>query len=287
MGRGMAKNLLDKGYAVTVVAHRNRQPIDELLARGADEAADLAALAVANEIVITCMPSLAAVSSVIGGANGLIENMKPGSVLIDATTSDPALTRELGERAAARDVAMLDAPLLKGPKQAWEGTISILAGGDEAVFERCRPVLQAMASEVFHVGPLGHGHSYKICNNAVSLGVGALLSEVFVTAAKQGLDLSTLFKVLSASNANSARLQDMGPRFIEGNHSPAFMTDTALKDSRLYCKLAEDAGTVHLVGDATRYALTMASNLGYGRDNNSRMATALAKVTGTALPEKG
>ena len=284
MGHGMAKNLIEAGYPLTVIAHRSRERIEDLKRRGAAEATGLAALAAASEVIITCMPSMAALARVFEGPEGLLAVASPGTIIIESTTSDPEVTKTYGAIAAERGVTILDAPLIKGPKQAWEGTIGIAVAGDKAKIDAIWPMLEAMAERITYAGTLGNAHTLKLLNNAMAQGIGALASEIFTVAAKKGVDLELLYDFLSHSNAHSRRLEDSGPRIMTGNHELAFAVDTALKDVTLYTRMAGDAGALHLAGDATRNLLRIASGAGYGGGNITRVATALARIAVTRLP---
>ncbi|MBT3361344.1 MAG: NAD(P)-dependent oxidoreductase [Rhodospirillales bacterium] len=284
MGHGMAKNLLEAGYPLTVIANRTRERVDDLKARGASEAMSCAELAAASEVIITCMPSMPSLAQVFEGPDGLLALATPGTIIIDTTTSDPEITKRYGAIAAERDVTILDAPLIKGPKQAWEGTIGIAVAGDKTKVDAVWPMLDAMAEHITYAGALGNAHTLKILNNAMAQGIGALASEIFTVAAKKGVDLELLYDFLSHSNAHSRRLEDSGPRIMNGNHEVAFAIDTALKDVTLYTKMANEAGALHLAGDAARNLLKIASGAGYGAGNITRVATALAEIADTNLP---
>lgn len=282
MGHGMGKNLVEKGFPLQVLAHRNRKPIDDLVSRGASEADSIAALASSVDVVITCLPSIPAVHAVFEGPDGVLENIKEGGTVIDTTTSDPELTRELGEKAKARNITLIDAPLLRGPKNAWEGTIQLVVGGDKAAVDRCQPIFEAVAEDTIYAGELSNAHSLKLINNAVTLSIQSILCEVFTVGRKLDIDLKAIFNVLDSSNASSKKLQELAPRLINNNHELAFAVDTAFKDVRLFNKLADDAKVPTPVASGTQNLFEVVSGLGYGAKNVSELATALAQLSGTS-----
>lgn len=285
MGRGLGRNLLAGGMALTVFDIKP-EPVEDLVDRGAEAAASPAAAAGAADVIITCLASLGAVRAVFEGPEGIIEAARPGSVIVDATTNDPDLTRALGEKAAARGVEMLDAPMLGRPNLADEGNVRFLVGGDAAVLERVRPVLETMSVEIVHAGAFGNGQVLKIINNGVIGGQQAIICEGFALAQKLGVNLESLYHVLSNSNADGKKLHEIGPRFINDDHSLAFAVDTQLKDVTFFSRIASDAGVPVFVGDATRTVLALTSGLGFGAENNSRIGTALAQLAGTSFPSK-
>ena len=284
MGHGMCKNLLEAGHAVTVIANRKRERIEDLKTRGATEVTDLMTLANESEVIFTCMPTTASPAAVYEGEGGLLSVTKPGTTLVDCTTSDPKVTKRYGAAAEARGVTLLDAPLVKGPKQAWEGTIGIAVGGAKDKVDQVWPLLEIMAERMTYAGALGNAYTLKLLNNAMAMGIGGLASEIFTVAALKGVDLELLYDFLSHTNAYGRRLEDSGPRIIQSNHALSFAVDTAHKDLSLYTKMAAEAGALHLAGDATRSLLKIASGQGFGDGNITRVATALARLAGTRLP---
>ena len=204
MGHGMAKNIVEKGYPLTVLAHRNRAPVEDLLARGATEAKSPAALARASDVVILCVPSSAEVEACVFAEDGILAGAHDGLIVIDCTTAEPTSTERMAKALAAKDVRFADAPLTRSPKDAEAGRLNTLVGADAATLAAIRPVLETFSENVFHIGPVGSGHKLKLINNFLSQGVAALVAEAVTTATKAGVDLRTLFDVVSAGGANSA-----------------------------------------------------------------------------------
>jgi len=282
MGKGLGRNVLRRGFELAV-HDSDPASVARMVELGATAANGIPGVAAASEIVLTCLPSLAAIEDVYAGKDGLIETAAPGTILVDASTSDPRLTQSLGARAAARGVHVVDAPMLRMEPQAWDGTLVLLVGGDEVVVERCRPVFEAVSEQWVHCGPIGAGHTFKLLNNMVGLSTHAAYCESFTLARKLGLDVDRLYKVLSSGMSQSRIMDVMAPRILAGDHSPMFATGVALKDIALFTRLAEAEKSPALVGDAARQVYQLATAMGYGGENITRIGTAVAKLAGTEL----
>ena len=283
MGKGIAKTLLEKGFPVEVVVHQNRAHIDDLVARGATESKSTAELAGKADIIITCLPSIRSVHAVFEGLDGVLARAAEGTVIIDTTTSDPELTKELDARAQEKGLFLADAPLLGGPKMTWEGTIGIVVGGRDEAVAKAKDVLESFAGNVFYAGGPGSGHTAKLINNAVTLTNSAILYETFTVARKMGVDLETLYKVMDTSMASSKRLHVIAPALMKDDHTKTFAVSTATKDVVLYSAMTTAIGVPSLVGDASRALHQLACGLGYGDENVTRIATALAQLSGTTF----
>ena len=266
MGHGAARHIRDKGgYPLTVLGHRNREPVEDLLRRGAREAGSLAELADASEVVILCLPSSADVDASFRAPGGLLERTRAGMIFIDATTAEPAVTRALGAELAARGASLMDAPLGRTPKEAEEGRLATYVGGDPAVIERVRPILSCYADTIILCGPLGAGATCKLCNNSITIGTVALIAEAFATAAKMGVDLAALSQVLSAGGANGRMWQMVEPWIATGDDSHLKGSFAiAAKDLRAYGRLAESAGVAAFIAQSISQTLGLALSQGHG-----------------------
>jgi 3-hydroxyisobutyrate dehydrogenase-like beta-hydroxyacid dehydrogenase len=285
MGVGLAKNLLEadyKVYAYDLVAS-NIDPVDEF---GVVRCYGVREVAEAAEIVITCLPSIDAVREVYDGDDGLVHIARPGSILIDCTSNDPILSRELGEKAKSRGIEMVDAPILRGMEHAWAGTIQLVVGGSDAALETCRPLFEAVAEDTILVGQHGNGHMVKALNNQVTLINHMALCESFTVARKMGVDLETLFQVLDASQASSKKLHDLAPRLINGNHEVSISIDAFAKDSGNFIKLAKSIGAQVSVAESAYGVFRQASEDGLGESAPTRIATMLAGIAGTEFPDQ-
>jgi 3-hydroxyisobutyrate dehydrogenase-like beta-hydroxyacid dehydrogenase len=288
MGHGMARNIMEKGgHQLTVLAHRNREPVEDLLARGAREAGDAAAVAEASDVVFTCLPSTVEMEATFRGERGLIAGARPGMVFVDATTNDPAVTRRVGTALTAAGCALVDAALGRTPKEAEEGRASSYVGGDPHAVERARPLIACYADTIVVCGPLGAGTTCKLINNSVSMGMVALIAEAFATAAKLGVDLAALSAVLSAGGVNSGMWQAMKPWIIDGDESRLrAAVKTAAKDVRTYARMAEDAGVATIIAQAVGQTLRIAMNLGHADAFLPVLPGVLAELNGARIRDR-
>jgi 3-hydroxyisobutyrate dehydrogenase-like beta-hydroxyacid dehydrogenase len=283
MGHGMAKNIVEKGYPLTVLAHRNRAPIEDLLARGATEAESPAAIARASDVLILCVPSSAEVEACVFADDGILAGAHDGLIVIDCTTAEPASTERVAKALAARNVRFADAPLTRSPKDAEAGRLNTLVGADEATLAAIRPVLETFCENVFHVGPLGAGHTLKLINNFLSQGSAALIAEAVTTATKAGINLRTLFEVVSAGGANSSVFQRFMPWVLGEESDMVFKLKNGQKDVRYYTHLAEAVGSTAFLGEAVHQIYTLAAAQGEGESYVPALARALGKVNGVRI----
>jgi 3-hydroxyisobutyrate dehydrogenase-like beta-hydroxyacid dehydrogenase len=285
MGHGAAKHILERGgYPLTVLGHRNRAPVEDLVARGAKEAGTPADLAEASDIVILCLPSSAEVEAAFYGPNGLMSAARPGMIFVDTTTADPASTRRLGAELAERGSSLVDAALGRTPKEAEEGRLATYVGGDPATIEKVRPILSCYADTIIICGSLGAGTTCKLVNNSITVGTAALFAEGFATAAKLGVDLSALADVLSAGGANGRMWQMMEPWIRAGDDSHLKgPLRIAAKDVRTYGRMAENAGVAAFVAQAVNQTMRLALNQGHGDRFLPVLPGILAELNGAKI----
>lgn len=260
MGHGMAKNILKQGYALTIMGHRNRAPVDDLVALGASEAATPAEVAAASSIVFLCLPGSPQVEAVVAELQG---SLAKGSVIVDCSTSDPVSTLRLGEQLAAVGLHLVDAPLGGTPVQAEEGQLSALVGATKAVFDRLKPVIDAWAGTVVHIGGPGDGHKMKLLNNFLSLGYAAMYSEALALGEKVGISAQTFDSAIRGSRMDCGFYQTFMAYMLEGNReSHKFTLTNALKDLRYVESMADAAGLVNPIGNAAKNSFAMAVSTG-------------------------
>jgi 3-hydroxyisobutyrate dehydrogenase-like beta-hydroxyacid dehydrogenase len=283
MGHGMAKNIVEQGYELTVLAHRNRAPIDDLLGRGATEANSPAAIARASDVLILCVPSSAEVEACVFADDGILAGAHDGLIVIDCTTAEPSSTERVVKALAAKGVRFADAPLTRSPKDAEAGRLNTLVGADDATLAAIRPVLETFCENVFHVGPVGSGHTLKLINNFLSQGAAALVAEAVTTATKAGIDLRMLFEVVSAGGANSSVFQRFMPWVLGEESGMVFKLKNGQKDVRYYTHLAEAVGSTAFLGEAVHQIYTLAAAQGEGESYVPALARALGKVNGVQI----
>jgi 3-hydroxyisobutyrate dehydrogenase-like beta-hydroxyacid dehydrogenase len=289
MGHGAARHILERGkYALTILGHRNREPVDDLVRRGAREAENAAALVEASDIVLTCLPSSVEFERLFLGDSGIARSARPGMVFVDLTTNDPAVTRKVGAALADRGAGLVDAALGRTPKEAEEGRLSTYVGGDPALIEKVRPILSSYADTIVVCGPLGAGTTCKLVNNSITIGTLALLAEGFATAAKLGVDIDALAQVLSAGGANSPMWRVVEPWIRAGDDSHLKGTLwTGAKDLRTYGRMAEGAGVAASTARAANQTLQLALDHGHGGRFLPVLPGILAELNGAKIRDIG
>ncbi|MEM9574505.1 MAG: NAD(P)-dependent oxidoreductase, partial [Pseudomonadota bacterium] len=227
MGHGMAKNLLKAGHQVTVIAHRNRAPVEDLLAQGASEAASLEELGAASSIVHICAPGSPDVERIVAT---LMTSMQKGALIVDCSTSDPNSTIALAAQLEAAGFHMADAPLGGTPVQAEAGELATMVGASDEVFKRVEPILSAWAKSIVHLGPVGTGHKMKLLNNFLSLGYAAMYSEAIALAEKAGISIEQFDSVIRGSRMDCGFYQTFMGHALEGNREAhKFTLNNAVK----------------------------------------------------------
>ncbi|MBM3629844.1 MAG: NAD(P)-dependent oxidoreductase [Alphaproteobacteria bacterium] len=284
MGHGAARNILEKGHALAVLGNRNRAPVEDLVRRGAREAASPAELARDCDVVFMCLPSSVEVERTVLGPDGLLAAARPGLVVVDSTTADPNSTRRLGEALRARGADLVDAPMGRTPKEAEAGRLSTFVGGRPESVAIVRPIIEAYAEVIIDAGELGAGHTLKLCNNFISIGTCAVISEAVATAAKLGVDLGKLNEVVSAGGANSAMFQMVMPWVLEGDDSRLKgPLRIAGKDLRFFCRLAESVGMASFVAQACSQVYVLANAQGHAERFMPTLPGIVAELNGARI----
>lgn len=264
MGHGMAGSILRAGFPLAYVLRRdNDERVADLDAAGATRLPGYAELGAECDLVVLCVTASADVREVV---MGLLTAPREGLIIVDCSTVEPALTRELAQVAAAKGVRYADAPLTQGPAQAEAGTLNVIVGADHDLYAEIEPVLQAMASNILHAGGIGNGHALKLINNFVMQATNAMLAEAFGTAAKVGLDPSLVEEILALGKYDNAVLHLVAKTLHGTFDAQAFLLDNAKKDVRYYTQMAAESGCMAGIGSATLNAFQAASNLGFGQE---------------------
>lgn len=279
MGSGMAKNLVRKGFPLTVIAHANRAPVDALVKLGASEAASLEELAGRSDIVVLCVTGSPQVESVVAG---LAAARKP-LMIIDCSSSDPSSTTRLAAQLARINIELIDAPLSRTPADAEAGTLDVMAGGDDAAFERARPVLETFAGRIVRTGPVGSAHTVKLLNNFVALGYAALYAEALALGAKAGLTPQVFDAVIRNGRMDCPFYQTYFKYVLEGDRNAhRFSLRNAFKDLTYLTAFANAAGAVNPVGAAVRNLYATAVAAGRGDDFVPMISDVVAGINGLA-----
>jgi len=269
MGGPMAGRLLRAGYPL-VVHDARPEAAKPLLDQGANWAESPAAVARRATTIITIVPSSIEVRALLTGTEGLLSTLQPGSVLLEMTTSDPAVTRELAALVEARGAVLLDAPVSGGVKGAREGTLSIMVGGAEAVLEDVRPILGRLGAKIFHVGPVGAGHAMKLVNNVCSAAALLVTAEAVAVATRAGIDPARAVDILQVSSGRSNASDWKFPQFIlTGRFDAGFAIRLMVKDLDGYARLARETGVPSLLGTAAAECYRMALARGMAEEDHT------------------
>ncbi|MCV2893193.1 NAD(P)-dependent oxidoreductase [Lentibacter sp. XHP0401] len=266
MGHGIARNvLLRGGFKLSFLDHPGNQPVDELISHGATACATPADIATNCDIVILCVTGSPQVEAIVAGENGLVSALKPGTIIVDCSTALPESTLRMGALVQAAGGEYIDAPMTRTAKEAHDGKLNLLVGGDTAVLEKVSPVLASFTERADHVGPLGHGHRLKLLHNYVSVGFMTLLAEAAAQAADADIDPQVFVDVLAGGGGASAALNRLTPYIIKGDRETLpFSIANAQKDMGYYHSMAHAAGAKVTVADSISATLSMAVEEGHG-----------------------
>ncbi|WP_342360611.1 NAD(P)-dependent oxidoreductase [Terrarubrum flagellatum] len=281
MGHGMAKNIVEKGYKLTILGHRNRAPVEDLVKRGATEAKSAREVAAASSIVFLCVTGAAEVEGNVRGPDGLAAGAKKGLIIVDCSTTDPTSTIALADELKPQGVTLIDAPLGGTPAQAEEGKLSAMVGADAESYARVKPVIEAWAQSVRHIGPVGDGHKMKLLNNFLAMGYGAIYSEALAVAQKSGISAETFDSVIRGSRMDCGFYQTFFKYVLEGDRNAhQFTLKNALKDVRYLEAMANKAGVANPVGNAVKNTYAAAVNAGRDQDFVPMLSDFVASANG-------
>jgi 3-hydroxyisobutyrate dehydrogenase len=238
MGRWMCGHLMARGYKATVY-NRSRDKAAPLLSEGAAWADSPRAVAERSDVVFAIVGFPKDVREVFLGPDGALAGSKSGGVLVDMTTSEPSLAREISAEAAKQSVAALDAPVSGGDVGAKNAALSIMVGGDANVFEAVRPLFECMGKTVVHQGPAGAGQHTKMVNQILIAGTMIGVCEALLYGHKAGLDMNTVLKSVSTGAAGSKALEVLAPRMLKGDFEPGFFVEHFIKDMGIALAEAE------------------------------------------------
>jgi 4-hydroxybutyrate dehydrogenase / sulfolactaldehyde 3-reductase len=283
MGGPMAANVLAKGHALTVHDARP-EAVARLTARGAQAAETPAAVAAASDIVITMLPDAPDVEAVALGPSGVVSGIRPGSVMVDMSTSAPDTTRRIGEALAAKGAAMVDCPVGKTADHAVTGTLTLMIGGDDDAVERVLPVLACMGTDIFRCGRLGNGHAMKATNNLLATTLVALNAEILAAGVKAGLTLETMTSVMQKTMAWNNQLAVAFPlRPLKGDFAPGFMLKLAHKDCRIALSMINAMGLQAPIGRAALAACQEGIDQGYAENDVGVLLKLREEAAGIAV----
>jgi 3-hydroxyisobutyrate dehydrogenase len=282
MGKPMARNLLKAGYTLTVYS-RTQSAVEALVADGATGAKSPHEAARHADVVITMVTDTPDVQQVILDEKGILAGLRTGGVIIDMSTISPSATREIAAAVQTKGVHFLDAPVSGGEGGAIAGTLSIMVGGDEAVFTRCLPILQSMGKNIIHIGETGTGQFTKLCNQIAVAVTNLAMSEALIFAAKTGVNLEKMQQAISGGAAGSWQLSNLAPRIFQRDFAPGFMVKLQQKDLRL---VLHEADRLQLALPATSLVHNLfhaLETMGAGNEGTQALVKVLETLAGVKV----
>lgn len=264
MGHGIALNVLKGGYSLVMMAHAGNQPVDDLLALGASQQDTPAAVAAQADVIILCVTGSPQVEAVLTDDVGVISKLNPGSFVVDCSTALPESTEQMAIAVTRAGGKFLDAPMTRLAKQAHDGTLNILVGGEADDLESVRPVLDTFTENIDHVGPVGFGHRMKLLHNYVSIGHMSLLAEAAAQAARAGVDPQVFVDVLGKGGGASAALERLRKCILTGDGTDVpFAIGNAVKDINYYRDMVGEGSGSRAIADGVSSAISAVADAGH------------------------
>ena len=240
MGAPMALNLMKAGFSLKVYNRSDRPGVQQVVEAGAVRAASPREAAEGSDVIVTIVTDTPDVEAVILAEDGVLHGARRGATVIDMSTISPRVTREIAARLKESGVNMLDAPVSGGDVGAQQGTLSIMVGGEQAVFDDCLPVFEAMGRNINLIGGTGAGQTTKACNQIAVACANLAMAEALMLAAASDLDVQKVLEAISGGAAGSWQMTNLGPRILEGDFDPGFMVRLQQKDLKLVLEAAND-----------------------------------------------
>jgi 3-hydroxyisobutyrate dehydrogenase-like beta-hydroxyacid dehydrogenase len=281
MGHGIGKNVVEKGFALNVMAHRNREPVDDLVKRGAKELKSAAEIAAASDLVILCVTGSPQVEEAVYGESGLLKGAKKGLIIADCSTAIPDSTIKIAADLAKHSITFVDTPMTRTPKEAEAGKLGLMVGGDAKVIDSIRPVLNTFSDLIVHCGAVGAAHQVKLINNFLSLAHAAVAAEAITVATKAGINMEAFREVIMGGGAQSVmfgRLINV-PLHNDDSHAK-FAIRNARKDLRYYTNMTENMPVASPIAETVHQTYVLADTLGYGERYVPRLIDMMVKNSG-------
>jgi len=286
MGHGMAKNIVEKGHALTILGNRNRVPVDDLVARGAIEVKTAREVALASDVVFLCVTDSTVVEKLVRGPDGLKAGGTSSLIIADCSTANPVSTIALAAELAEVGVRFCDAPLGGTPEGAQAGQLSAMIGCDAATFATLEPICLTWAKTVRHIGEVGMGHKMKLINNFIAMGYGAIYAEALALGQKVGITPQIFDSVLRGSRMDCGFYQTFFRYVLEGDRNAhQFTLSNAAKDMRYLAALADDGRVVNPLGSAVKNSFAAAVAAGKGEDYVPMLTDFVAAANGTRITD--
>ena len=240
MGAPMALNLIKAGFSLKVYNRTDRPRVQEVVDAGGKRVATPAAAANGSDVIITIVTDTPDAEKVILGEDGVLQTARAGATVTDMSTISPRVTRDIAAALREKGVHMLDAPVSGGDVGAQQGTLSIMVGGEQSVFDDCLPVFEAMGKNINLIGGNGAGQTTKACNQIAVAGANLAMAEALMLAAASDLDVGKVVEAISGGAAGSWQLTNLGPRILKGDFAPGFMVRLQQKDLKIVLEAAND-----------------------------------------------
>ena len=286
MGKWMAFNLMKAGFPLKFFARR-KEVVEEMTSQGGKALPSLKELAQESTWVIFCLPDTEAVEAVLFGKDGIVDVLKPGQVVIDCGTIHPLSSRKIAASLQGRGIPFLDAPISGMEARAKAGTLTIMVGGEEAVFQQVRPALEAMGNKIIYAGISGNGQMMKLINQVMFDIHCAAIAELLPMAVKMGLDPEQTCTVARTGTGQCFALDNFAPLILEGNFGPGYPLADAYKDMVHVAEISSAHRIPLPITAAAMVTYQMALEQGLGEENKGAMIKVWERVLGVQVRKKG
>jgi 3-hydroxyisobutyrate dehydrogenase-like beta-hydroxyacid dehydrogenase len=281
MGHGIGKNIVSKGFALNVMAHKNRAPVESLISLGAKECSSPAEIAKASDMVILCVTGTPQVEEAIYGANGLSSALRDGLIIADCSTAEPASTIKIAAELKAKGTYFVDTPMTRTPKEAEAGKLGLMVAGPADILAKIRPVLDCFADTIVNSGDVGAAHQLKLLNNFLSISHAAVAAEAITVAGKAGVKMEALRDIVLSGGAMSVMFERLIKVPLADDDTAAkFAIKNARKDMRYYTNMTEQLPVASFLGESVHQLFVMAENMGFGDRFIPRMIDVFQKING-------
>jgi 2-hydroxy-3-oxopropionate reductase len=285
MGKPMAKNLLKAGYSI-VAYDLNKDAVEDVVKAGALGASSSKEAAGKAEVIITMLPDSPDVKEVILGKDGVLEGIKPGSIVIDMSSINPLVSQEIEKELRKKGVEMLDAPVSGGETGAIQGTLAIMVGGKEKVFNESVEIFKAVGKNIVHVGKIGAGGFVKLVNQIIVAVNIAAVGEAFTLGTKAGLDPQVIYQAIRGGLAGSSVLETKAPMMFARNFKPGFKIRLHHKDLQNALSTAKDLGVPLPLSSFVQQIILSLMTEGRGEEDHSALATFFEKMAKVEIKSK-
>lgn len=280
MGSGVVKNLVAKSGCPVTVFDLDDDKVEAAVKNGAERGKSINDIAANCTIFAICVTTAEVVQELSLGPNGVLAAMQKGSVFLDHTTVSPEHVDVMNAACAEHGVLYAEAPMTRTPIHAQRGEVNVLFGGEESLLERLRPVFDAYAENIFHVGPIGHATRLKLIHNYIAFANVASWCEGFALAAHEGLDMSKVIGIISAAGGKSGMMDLYGEATLKRDFTPHMSLSNAQKDVRYYAEWIEQAGLPGFMAQTVHQTYALASIMGHGDEGCSAVIKAYESLSG-------